>query len=140
MNFKVLELKTFICKFIYKYITEKCGFLDNIVPGDLVPADCCFNIQATLGCRMAHVKIPAFTNGRSQLAPVDLENKRKIAHVRIHVERVIGSACQKYTILEGMLPIDFLMCKDNDGYCTTDKIGLVCCALVNLCPSIVDFD
>lgn len=123
-----------------KYITENCGFLDNIVPGDLVLADRGFNIHATLGCRMAHVQIPAFTRGKSQLAPVDLETTRKIAHVRIHVERVIGSVRQKYTILGGILPIDFLMCKDNDGYCTIDKIGLVCCALVNLCPSIVDFD
>ena len=83
----------------HKYITENCGFLDNIVPGDLVLADRGFNIQATLGCRMAHVKIPAFTRGKSQSAPVDLETTRKIAHVRIHVERVIGSVRQKYTIL-----------------------------------------
>jgi len=48
-----------------KYITENCGFLDNIVPGDLVLADCGFNIQATLDCRMAHLKIPAFTHGKS---------------------------------------------------------------------------
>lgn len=123
-----------------KYITENCGFLDYILPGDLVLADRGFNIQATLGCRMAHVQIPAFTRGKSQLAPVDLETTRKIAHVRIHVERVIGCVRQKYTILGGILPIDFLMCKDSDGYCTIDKIGLVCCALVNLCPSVVDFD
>lgn len=123
-----------------KYITENCGFLDNILPGDLVLADRGFNIQATLGCRMAHVQIPAFTPGKSQLAPVDLETTRKIAYVRIHVECVIGCVRQKYTILGGILPIDFLMCKDSDGYCTIDKIGLVCCALVNFCPSVVDFD
>ena len=58
---------------------------------------------------MAHVQIPAFTRGKSQLAPVDLETTRKIAHVRIHVERFIGCVRQKYTILGGILPIDFLM-------------------------------
>ncbi|XP_051803284.1 COMM domain-containing protein 2 isoform X2 [Acanthochromis polyacanthus] len=122
-----------------KYITENYGFLEKILPGDLIPADRGFNIQTALACRMAHVKIPAFTRGKSQLAHVDLETTRKIAHVRIHVERVIGCVRQKYTILEGVLPIDFLMCKDSDGYCTIDKIGLVC-ALVNLCPSVVDYD
>ena len=123
-----------------KYITENCGFLDKILPGDLVLADRGFNIHATLGCMMAQLQIPAFTRGKSQLAPVDLETTRKIAQVRIHVERVIGSVHQKYCILGGILPIEFLSCKDSDGYCTIDKIALVCCALVNLCPTIVDFD
>ena len=90
-----------------KYITENCGFLDNIVPGDLVLAERGFNIQATSGCRMAHVKIPAFPLGKSQSAPVDLETTRKISHVRIHVERMIGSMRQTYTILGGILPVDF---------------------------------
>ncbi|XP_067226618.1 uncharacterized protein [Chanodichthys erythropterus] len=84
-----------------KYITENCGFLDNILPGDLVLADRGFDIQDTLGCIMAQVKMPAFTRGKSQLAPVDVETTRKIAHVRIHVERVIGSVRQKYCILGG---------------------------------------
>jgi len=53
---------------------------------------------------------------------------------------VIGCVCQKYTIFGGILPIDLLMYKDSDGYCTIDKIGLVCCALVNFSPSVVDFD
>lgn len=123
-----------------KYITETCGFLDKIDPGDLVLADRGFHIQAALGCRMAQLQIAAFTCGKSQLAPVDLETTRKIAHVRIHVERVIGSVRQKYCVLGAILPSEFLMCKDSEGYCTIDKIALVCCALVNLCPSVVDFD
>uniref|UniRef100_A0A8C5CM84 THAP-type domain-containing protein n=1 Tax=Gadus morhua TaxID=8049 RepID=A0A8C5CM84_GADMO len=84
-----------------KYLTENCGFLDNIVPGDLVLADRGFNIQATLGCIMAHVKIPAFTRGKSQLAPVDLETTRKIAHVRIHVERVMVACARNIPSLGG---------------------------------------
>ncbi|KAL7392252.1 hypothetical protein ABVT39_022029 [Epinephelus coioides] len=112
-----------------KYITENNGFLDSILPGDLVLADRGFDIQDTLGCVMAQVKIPAFTRGKSQLAPVDIETTRKTVHVRIHVERVIGSVLQKYSILGGTLPIDFLICKDNESVCTIDKIGLVYCAL-----------
>lgn len=123
-----------------KQIKENCGFLEKILPGNLVLADRGFNIQATSACKMAQVKIPAFTRGKSQLSPVDLETTRKIAHVRIHVERVIGCVRQKYTILEGVLLIGFLMSRDSDHYCTIDKIGLACCALVNLCPSVVDFE
>lgn len=74
-----------------KYITKNCGFLDNILPGDLVIADRGFDIQDTLGCIMAQVNMPAFTRGKSQLAPVDLETIRKITYVRIHVECVIGT-------------------------------------------------
>jgi hypothetical protein len=89
---------------------------------------------------MAQVKIPSFTRGNSQLAPVDLETTRKIAHVRIHVERVIGMVRQKFTILNGQIPIDLLICKDDESVTMIDKIGLVCCACVNLCDSIVDFN
>lgn len=75
-----------------KYITKNFGFLDNILPGDLV-IDRGFGIQNqdTLGCIVAQVNMPAFTRGKSHLAPVDLETIRKTTHVRIHVERVIGT-------------------------------------------------
>jgi len=69
---------------------------------------------------------------------------RGIANVRIHVERVIGLLCRKYTILEGILPTDFL----SSNHCGTldyqvlliDRILWVCSALVNLCPPLVPFD
>lgn len=72
----------------YFIITEICDFLGKKNPGDLILADRSFNIQTTLACKMAHVKIPAFTHGKSQLDPVELETIKTIAHVRIHVERV----------------------------------------------------
>ena len=89
---------------------------------------------------MAEVKIPTFTRGKAQLAPADLELTRKIAHVRIHVERVIGTVRQKYTILNGPLPVDFLICKERENIARIDKIGTVCCDCVNLCSSVVDFN
>ena len=57
---------------------------------------------------MALSNIPAFTRGKDQLDPVDVETTRGIANVRIHVERVIGTLRQKYTILQSTLPTDFL--------------------------------
>ena len=74
-----------------KYIAENCGILDIINPGDVILADRGFNIQESVACTMAQVKLPAFIKGKSQLSPVDIETTRKIAHVRIHVEQVIGS-------------------------------------------------
>ena len=68
--------------------------------------------------------------------PIELEDTRKIAKVRIHVERVIGSIKAKYIILQGTIPITML-CVDDTGISEYDKVVLVCCALVNLCPSMV---
>ena len=42
--------------------------------------------------------VPAFTKGKEQLDQVDVETTRGIANVCIHVERVIGLLCRKYTI------------------------------------------
>ena len=58
-----------------KFITEYCGFLTKILPGDIVLADRGFDISDTVGsvCN-AEVRIPAFTKGRSQLSPLDIES------------------------------------------------------------------
>ena len=73
-----------------KYLTERCGLLNNLVPGDLVMADRGFTIEESLIFHQAQLAIPAFTKGKNQLDPFDIEKTRGIANVRIHVERVIG--------------------------------------------------
>lgn len=124
-----------------RHITENCGFLDFIMPGDMVLADRGFDISDIVGSLCGgQVQIPAFTKGREQLSPLDVETTRKLASVRIHVERVIGLVRQKYTILSNTLPLDYLITKDSDGVPTIDKIARVCCSLVNLCDTVVVFD
>ena len=126
-----------------KYLTDNCGILDKLLPGDLVLADRGCTIQESLMFNQAQLAIPAFTRGKDQLDPVDIGATRGIANVRIHVERVIGLLRRKYTILSGTLPIDFLMCDPNGSQekstPTIDRIINVCSALVNLCPGIVPF-
>lgn len=78
-----------------KFLTENCGFLENLLPGDLVLADRGFTIQEQIWFKHADLNIPAFTKGKNQLDPYEIEKTRKIANVRIHVERVIGSLRQK---------------------------------------------
>ena len=82
---------------------------------------------------MAEIKTPPFTKGKKQLEKVNVDWSRELSVVRIHVERLIGVLKQKYTILQSILPIALL--SDSKG--TVDKMVKVCCAFVNLCPSVV---
>ena len=95
-----------------KYLTEHCGMLKNLRPGDLVMADRGFTIEKNLSLYQTKLAIPAFTKGKSQLDPISVEKTRGIANVHIHVERVIGLLRQKYSILKSTLPIDYLLCSD----------------------------
>ena len=98
-----------------KFLTENCGILKKLLPGDLVLADRGFTIAESLMFQQAQLAIPAFTKGKDQLDPVDVEKTRGIANVRIHVERVIGLLRRKYSILSGILPIDFSVISNTNG-------------------------
>ena len=54
------------------------------------------------------LEIPAFTKGMPQLSPVDVEKTRKLANLRIHIERVIGATRQRFSILSSILPIQYM--------------------------------
>ena len=72
-------------------------------------ADRGFDILESVGMLQAKLHIPSFTKGKDQLSALEMEETRSFANVRIHVERVIGAVHQKYSILKGTLPIDFLI-------------------------------
>ena len=122
-----------------KYLTEHCGILKKLLPGDIVLADRGFDIAELVAMMQAHLHIPAFTKGKPQLSAVEVESTRKIANVRIHVERVIGCVRQKYGILQGTLPIDFVSKRLGEDIPVIDRIVRVCCALNNVCVSVVPF-
>ena len=79
-----------------KFLTENCGILGKLKPGDLVMADRGFTIHESVWFQQAELAIPAFTRGKDQLDPIDVEKTRGIANVRIPVERVIGLLYHKY--------------------------------------------
>ena len=64
---------------------------------------------------------------------------RRIASVRIHIERVIGlleittKSCRAFYLQ------DYLITAEN-GLCTIDKMAVVCCALPNLCGYVVPIE
>ena len=123
-----------------KYITEKSGILDNLLPGDVVMVDRGFNIEEAVNFFQAKLAIPNFTRGKSQLHPLEVENTRKIAAVRIHIERVIGLVLRKFRIFDSIVPIEFIKLRSGENIPTIDKIVKVACCLTNLCPSVVPFD
>lgn len=74
-----------------KHLTENCGLLSNLIPGDTILADRGFDIKESVGLYCATITVPAFTKGKKQLSAIEVEQTRLIANVRIHVERVIGN-------------------------------------------------
>ena len=119
-----------------KHITQNSQFLANLLPVDVCLADRGFNI-ASFG---ATLKIPVFTRGQSQLSATAVESTRRLANVRIHVERVIGLLRNKYQILKGPLSIEMLYTKSGDQEAFIDKIAKACCALTNLSDSVIPFE
>ena len=123
-----------------KYITEHCGILKKLLPGDVILADRGFDIAESVGTMQARLHIPAFTKGKSQLSALEVEETRSIANVRIHVERVIGLVRQKYSILQCTLPIQYVIKRAGEDTPLIDRMIRVCCALTNVCDSVVSFD
>jgi hypothetical protein len=70
-----------------KVITHRSGYLDFINHGDVVMADRGFLITDELASRGAELVMPSFLRGKQQFSAREVENSRKIANVRIHVER-----------------------------------------------------
>ena len=122
-----------------KVITQRCGFLQKIENGDQVMADRGFNIEEDLAMCGAKLLIPAFTRGKQQLTAREVETTRRLARLRIHVERVIGQMRKKYQILQRTLPISLIKCPSDceKDSCFIDRILLVSAALTNLSKSVV---
>ena len=64
-----------------KFVTENCGFLKNVLPGDLVLAERGFTVHESIWYYQASLNIPAFTKGKSHLDPIDVEKTRNIANI-----------------------------------------------------------
>ena len=109
-------------------MTEHCGLLSKLLPGDVILADRGFTIEQAAGIYCAEVRIPSFTKGKKQLSKMEVDTARQLAQVRIPVERIIGLVRQKYSILQSTLPINMIKADDEDTS-AADKIVIICCAL-----------
>ncbi|KAK0135787.1 hypothetical protein N1851_028351 [Merluccius polli] len=106
-----------------RYIKQNSGFLDCLRPDDVVMGDRGFTIRDLVEERRVRLVIPAFTRKHSQLTNEQVTQMRRIANVRIHVERAIRRL-KLYKILSQTVPISIVP--------KMDKILQICAALVNL--------
>lgn len=105
-----------------KFIVQNCGVLGYLVPGDEVLADRGFTIQDILFAKQVKLNMPAFSHGK-QLTEEEVTRTRRLATVRIHVERVIRRM-KVFKILKDIVPITLTK--------QVDKILIIISALVNL--------
>lgn len=105
-----------------KVITLESGILDKFVPGRSLMADRGFMIEDQCAARNLKLNIPPFMEGREQPSLDDEKETRKIASLRIHVERVINRL-KLFRILSAVFP--------NSMHTQLNSIWHVCCRLVN---------
>ena len=74
--------------FVSKLYPKHCGILQLLEDGDSVRADRGFAILDDLP-KGVSLNIPAFMNGKDQLSVEEETDTRRIASLRIHVERAI---------------------------------------------------
>jgi len=111
-----------------RHIVQQSGFLDLVEPYDVVMADRGFPIQEDLLYKMAKLEIPPPSSGLEQMCAQHVAKTRKIANVRIHVERAINRL-KWFQILSTQLPLSMAI--------MLDDILIICAALCNLLPPLV---
>ena len=111
-------------------LTKVSGYLDTLdgKSGSSVMADRGFTIQDILSAKGIELNIPPFKKGRKQFTESDIQEGRKIASLRIHVERAIGRL-KYYSILKGVLPISMIR--------IANQIVSVCAWLTNFQPALI---
>ena len=87
-----------------KELTKASGLYKLLSPGDDVMADKGFNIQDDLAKYGVTLNIPAFLKGSSQFTIQETQHNKKIASLRIHVEREI-ERIKNWHIFDRCLPI-----------------------------------
>lgn len=111
-----------------KAITKDCGILDLLEEGDSVMADKGFTIEDDLPVG-TFLNIPPFLKNHASLTLEEETETRRIASVRVHVERAIRRI-KTFRILKTVFPIS--MSAD------LNKIWVVCAYLTNFLPPLIN--
>lgn len=122
-----------------KSLTEGCGLLCKLLPGDVVLASRDLDIADSVAARGARFKIAGGYQGEScgsSEGPTLADSSSETASVQRHVDRVIRMVKQRYAMLTGPVESPFTAASERTSNLSTfDKIVQVACALNNLCIS-----
>ena len=105
-----------------KQLTLKSGILDLLEPGDSVMADKGFDIEEYLIPLGVKLNIPPFLRGKTQFDHSELIQTRRIASLRIHVERAM-KRIKNFHIFDRTLPTTLTG--------IADRMFFVCCFVSN---------
>ena len=99
---------TFVSKLFPGSISDKelprqSGLLHLLQPGDSIMADRGFDIMEDLSSLGVKLNIPPFLRGKCQLDSRELVQTRRIASLRIHVERCM-ERIKNFHIFDGVMP------------------------------------
>ena len=112
-----------------KQIVKETGLLvDRLEKGDSVMADEGFLIQDLVDPLGITLNIPPKGDSNGQLSRKEVEQTRRIAAVRIHVERKMEQI-KNFGILQGVIPAT--------EWHDANNIVLICAALSDLEPPLV---
>ena len=111
-----------------KEITTKSGLLDYLQQNDKVMADKGFLIQDELASVGASLTIPAFLSGRKQFSKEDATKNKKVACLRVHVERCM-ERIKNWHILDCRIPVSLAP--------VASDIFTVIAALTNFQPPLI---
>jgi len=111
-----------------KRLVEVSGLLDKLEAGDEIMADKGFLIQDLLAPLGVRLNVPPLLKSGCQMASEDVILTKKIAQLRVHVERAIGRV-KNFLILQNTIPAAM--------WDTINQVVYVCCMLTNFDPPLV---
>lgn len=114
-------------RFSDKKITKNSGIYNLLQNDDSVMADRGFELDDDLPEGVL-LNIPPFLNGKSQLSLEEENEARRIASVRVHVERAVERV-KNFRILQTVFPLSMAP--------ELNKVWVVCCYLVNFLSQLV---
>ena len=113
-----------------KQATRNCGIINLLEEGDTIMADKGFDIADDLPHGIS-LNIPPFLRGKDSLSIEEEKETRKIASVRIHVERAIARI-KTFKILSTVFPLSMAV--------ELNKIWVICAYLTNFLPPLIADD